>query len=115
MVFTWLRGWGSNPRPKDYICPSVSKRDGLYLHPDCQDVRRFLQIGVLPYGIVSEPYPIIDRILAADYRDHPIDDRRLPAIHLIFIPTLPSEAALSRRESRDDSSHKRVHIFRFRI
>ncbi len=30
---TWLRGWGSNPRPRDYISPSVSKRDGLYHRP----------------------------------------------------------------------------------
>lgn len=27
----WLRGWGSNPRPRDYTCLYVSVKGGLYL------------------------------------------------------------------------------------
>ncbi len=28
---SWLRGWGSNPRPRDYTCLYVSVKGGLYL------------------------------------------------------------------------------------
>lgn len=83
---------------------------------------------LLPCGIVSEPSPtdvgawllitIAIRSTALGFQSHFAFSfmgsaityvRRRRTIHLIFQPMLPSEAALYRRESLDDSLHKEEH------
>jgi len=53
---TWLRGWDSDPRPIGYTYPYISKRSGLYHHPDFFRSKALPAFAVLSFEIVSEPF-----------------------------------------------------------
>jgi len=53
-----LRRQGSNLRPADYTCPTITNRSGLYHHPSvvgCEVLRSKNNFDLLPCGIVSTP------------------------------------------------------------
>ncbi len=116
-VFSWLRGWDSNPRPIDYTCLPVSQKGGLYhhrfftvqgaSHPDIRDST--------PKRIVSEPSRHQQRscwrawlLITLPY------GVGLPAIHPVFIPAFPQEAASRPRVFPYGSLRKSAHKRRFR-
>lgn len=107
----WLRGRDSNPRPIGYIYPHLSKRNGLSHHPlswsKALPTRNVL--AVLPEGIVSEPSL---KGLGCGLPYNLLKLLRLPAIHLVFTPWLPKEAALYYYVSLGDNLRIPIHTYR---
>jgi len=115
-------GWIRTSNQSVTRSPSVSRRSGLYHHPShaCRVRGASTRLsGATPRGIVSEPAPhhCFERVrgLAADGPpQHPPEKDigiGFPAIHLVFIPRFPWEAALHHHAIPGDNWHKRGRIY----